>query len=61
MFITDDSQPPWICIRGEKDLLIELLREHRFFEYFVVDMEAKWIIFDTHHDVIMKLDREGAS
>lgn len=61
MFVTDDSRPPWICICGRKEMLIKLLREHRFFEYFVVDMEVNWILFDTHHNVVMRLDLESAS
>jgi len=48
LFLTDDSPPPWPCIRGSGPLLVELLRELRFVECFLVDAGLHWILFDTH-------------
>jgi len=53
LFATDDSLPPWPCVCGTSTALIDMLREQRFFEYFIVDPELNWIVFDTHHNVLM--------
>jgi hypothetical protein len=34
LFLTDDDAPPWSCIRGPGDALIQLLRDLRFVECF---------------------------
>ena len=53
MFVTDDEPPPWQGIAGGKDDLIELLREQRFFEYWIAGGEGRWIVFDTHHNTLL--------
>lgn len=50
---TDDSGPPWLCIEGTAEALIELVGETRFFEYFVVDRELTQVVFDTHHNTLV--------
>jgi hypothetical protein len=53
LFITDDEPAPWPCVSGHPHALVDMVREQRFFEYFVVDPEMKWIIFDTHHNSLV--------
>lgn len=53
LFVTDDELPPWYCISGTIDYLVEMLREHRFFEYFVADPDVSWVVFDTHHNELV--------
>ena len=50
LFVTDDEPPPWPCITGPLESLVQLLREERFFEYFIVNHNLDWILFDTHHN-----------
>lgn len=57
LFVTDDMLPPWPCVSGTSMALVNMLRELRFFEYFVVDSELKWIVFDNHHNVLFALGR----
>ena len=53
LFVTDDEPPPWPCITGPIEPLIRLLKEERFFEYFIVDHNLDWILFDTHHNKLI--------
>lgn len=53
MFATDDETPPWPCIAAPAPVLVDLLREQRFFEYFVLDPELRWVVFDTHHNMLV--------
>lgn len=53
MFATDDEPAPWPCVSGSCDSLVRIIREQRFFEYFIVDPQLKWIVFDTHHNVLI--------
>ena len=60
LFVTDDEAPPWPCVCAPKSVLAELVREHRFFEYFVVDAALEQIVFDTHHDTLVTWRADGA-
>lgn len=53
LFVTDDVPPPWPCVTGSADALMGMLRAHRFFEYFIVPADLAWIVFDTHHDMLV--------
>ncbi len=53
LVVTDDEAPPWEGVRGSLDGLIGMLREHPYFEYFVVDDSVSWVVFDTHHDCLV--------
>lgn len=55
LFVTDDNPPPWTCIYGTGTNLIEMLREQRFFEYFIVNAGLNWMVFDTHHNTLVML------
>lgn len=51
--VTDDERPPWLGVRGKLQPLLMMLREHHFFEYFIVDESVSWILFDTHHNTLV--------
>jgi hypothetical protein len=51
--LTDDSAPPWITISGQLQLVLELLSELPWMEYFICDEICSWIIFDTHHNCLV--------
>lgn len=54
LVITDDESPPWPVIAGPLRNLLDLIGEHRFFEYMLAADDASWLIFDTHHnDLVM--------
>jgi hypothetical protein len=53
LFVTDDNPAPWMCISGDGNSLIEMLREQRFFEYFIVNRDLGWVLFDTHQNAMM--------
>ena len=48
--VTDDDPPPWTWIEGSSQAVLDLLGESPFFEYFLTDPTASWILFDTHHN-----------
>jgi hypothetical protein len=54
---TDDSFPPWPVYRGCVGCVIAVLRECRFFEYFVAARDESWIVFDTHMNELVVVGR----
>lgn len=53
LFVTDDDPPPWVCVSGPPQALIGLLAQLRFVECFMVDEAVNWVIFDTHHNMLV--------
>jgi len=53
LFVTDDEWPPWTGLRGGLSGIAAMLRELRYFEYFVVGLEMTWIVFDTHYSALI--------
>lgn len=53
LVVTGDEPPPWLGIAGPLPALLQLLNETPHFEFFVVDNELNWIVFDTHHDELV--------
>lgn len=56
IFITDDESPPWMAIEGSAELIVQMVGEQRFFEYFLVPCASgcpKWAIFDNHHNQLV--------
>lgn len=51
--VTDDEEGPWPVIVGDSRTICALLREVRFFEYFVADPDFNWVVFDTHHNELV--------
>ncbi len=50
---TDDASPPWPVFFGDIDRFIALLKELRFFEYFLTDKDSTWAVFDTHDNCLV--------
>lgn len=50
IFITDDQPEPWCVLRGASSEILNVIKNQRFFEYFIVPEELNWIVFDTHHN-----------
>ena len=59
LFITDDEYTPWPAFKCNTDRLITLLSGQRFFEYFIVDEKFEYILFDTHHNVLLLVSRHS--
>jgi hypothetical protein len=53
LVITNDEFFPWPILAFNKTYLIEILQEHQFFEYFILDKRMKDTLFDTHHNQLM--------
>lgn len=53
LVVTDDEPRPWPVFLGKTSDLLAALREVRFCEYFLVDQDFKWIVFDTHHNTLV--------
>ncbi len=53
VFVTDDDPPPWLCLSGPPQALLDLVAAQRFFEFFLVDEDMTWIIFDTHDNTFV--------
>lgn len=51
--VTDDEFYPWPVFKGPLYRFMELISEQRIFEYFLVDIEEEWCIFDTHHNSLI--------
>lgn len=50
---TDDEDPPWPVFEGKPESVLDLLKESRFFEYFLTDASNAWAAFDTHHNTVV--------
>lgn len=46
--ITNEEFYPWKIIKGRKQVIIELLMELSWFEYFIFDATLQYVVFDTH-------------
>jgi hypothetical protein len=53
LVVTDDEPRPWPVFEGEAQTILELLRELRFFEYFIASEDCRWVVFDTHHNALV--------
>lgn len=53
LVVTDDEARPWRIFEGEAQELWRLLRELRYFEFFVTSTRCDWVIFDTHHNTLV--------
>ena len=53
LFVTDDEPEPWNIFKGDFSEVLNVLKEQRFFEYFIVSEEIEWIVFDTHHNSLV--------
>jgi hypothetical protein len=53
LVITDDEPRPWPVYEGKACKVWQLLRELRYFEYFIASKDCQWVIFDTHHNTFV--------
>jgi len=51
--VTDEDVPPWFGFKGSLVELLDVIRELRYFEFFIIDETFTWIIFDTHHNSLV--------
>ncbi|MBK8626938.1 MAG: hypothetical protein IPN86_15635 [Saprospiraceae bacterium] len=48
--ISDETLYPWKIYFGPKDMILNIICELPFFEYFIFDGDMEKVIFDTHHN-----------
>jgi hypothetical protein len=49
VLIASDEKPrPWICVLGMPDILVELVRDVRNFEFAFVEASVRRFVVDTH-------------
>jgi hypothetical protein len=51
--ITDDEFFPWPVFFIPKVFLIDLLKEHQYFEFFFFDESMGSVLFDTHDNTLL--------
>lgn len=54
LVVTDDQARPWPIYAGSTEDLISVLRDCRFFEYMLVAHDLSRVIFDTHHNELIR-------
>lgn len=57
LVVTDDSLPPWPVYLGSMEGVIAVLRECRFFEFFLAAPDGSWMVFDTHMNELVVTGR----
>lgn len=57
LFVTGDELPPWSCVTGSRDSLIDMIMQLPYVEYFIVNRQHTRILFDTHHNCLVVHDR----
>jgi hypothetical protein len=50
---TDEEYYPWPVFHCANTMLLPLLTDLRFFEYFVFDESMNCVLFDTHHNELL--------
>lgn len=53
LFVTDDEFPPWPAFSAKSRTIIDLLGEHRYFEFLLVSNSLDWCVFDTHENTLI--------
>ncbi len=51
--ITDEEFFPWNVLKCRKQDFIKLLKEQRYFEYFIFDASMSCVLFDTHDNSLI--------
>lgn len=59
ILIVTDEAPPSGAVRGTAVQLIRLLRDCYGFEFAIVPADLEWIVFDTHHNVLVGAGQLG--
>lgn len=53
LFVTDDDPEPWPVLSGPLDEIGNLIANLWRTEYFLVDENFTWLLFDTHHNTLV--------
>ena len=53
LFVTDDGEEPWPVFQGKLGIIIDMLYQQSFFEYFISADDFSWLIFDNHHNSLV--------
>jgi hypothetical protein len=53
LVVSDDDFYPWIIFNSKKELIINLLKAQRYFEYFIFDQSMSHVLFDTHDNQLL--------
>jgi hypothetical protein len=59
LIVTDEALVPSGAVRGTAAQLNQLLRGCSFFEFAIVPADLEWIVFDTHHNVLVGAGQLG--
>ena len=57
LVVTDESPPGIGAVRGTMSQLLDLVRGAPWFEFAVVPEDLSWIVFDTHHNTLVLVNR----
>lgn len=52
--VTNEEYYPWPILSCKKADIVSILNEQSYFEYFIFDSKMDKIIFDTHHNTLMR-------
>jgi hypothetical protein len=53
LVITDDDFYPWPIFECKKHLIVKILNEQQYFEFFIFDNLMKILLFDTHENELI--------
>ncbi|MET1082978.1 MAG: hypothetical protein ABWY12_08025, partial [Burkholderiales bacterium] len=53
LIVTDDEPEPLGVIAGPAEAIVDLLGKTPIFEFALTDPELRWLILDTHHNVLV--------
>ena len=56
--VTDEETPPWFGFKGKLFDILDVLRNVRYTEFFLINDNCSWIIFDTHHNSLVFAEEE---
>jgi len=57
--VTNEEYYPWPILSCKKTDIISIISEQSYFEYFIFDSEMNKIVFDTHHNILMRYSSES--
>jgi hypothetical protein len=61
LFASDDEDPPWPVFSGRPSEFSAVIAECRHFEYALASPSLDWIVFETHHNILVAAGEPVAS
>jgi hypothetical protein len=58
LVVTDDEFYPWAVFDCKRDIVIDILKEQQYFEFFIFDKPMKYVLFDTHENELLLASSE---